>query len=115
MSFNEILTCVRDKIPISAVVFNNRQWGAEKKNQVDFYSERFLCTNLENPSFAAIARTMGAEGHGCSRGTRRSCDLMMRLTGGDRPAAIRHPASLPPAGSCRRWRVRVQERRDGNQ
>ena len=63
MSFNEILTCVREKIPVTAVVFNNRQWGAEKKNQVDFYSERFLGTNLENPSFAAIARTMGAEGH----------------------------------------------------
>ena len=63
MSFNEILTCVREKIPVTAVVFNNRQWGAEKKNQVDFYSERFLGTNLENPSFAAIAKTMGAEGH----------------------------------------------------
>jgi sulfoacetaldehyde acetyltransferase len=62
MSFNEILTCVRERIPVTAVVFNNRQWGAEKKNQVDFYSERFLGTNLENPSFAAIARTMGAEG-----------------------------------------------------
>jgi len=63
MSFNEILTCVREKIPVAAVVFNNRQWGAEKKNQVDFYGERFLGTNLENPSFAAVARTMGAEGH----------------------------------------------------
>ena len=63
MSFNEILTCVRERIPVTAVVFNNRQWGAEKKNQVDFYSERFLGTNLENPSFAAIAKVMGAQGH----------------------------------------------------
>jgi sulfoacetaldehyde acetyltransferase len=62
MSFNEILTCVREKIPVTAVVFNNKQWGAEKKNQVDFYSERFVGTDLENPSFAAIARAMGAEG-----------------------------------------------------
>ena len=29
---------------------------------MDFYSERFLGTDLENPSFAAIARSMGAEG-----------------------------------------------------
>jgi len=28
---------------------------------VDFYSHRFLGTDLENPSFAAIARSMGAE------------------------------------------------------
>ena len=62
MSFNEILTCVREKLPVIVVVFHNKQWGAEKKNQVDFYSERFLGTDLENPSFAAIARSMGAEG-----------------------------------------------------
>ena len=62
MSFSEILTCVRERIPVTAVVFNNRQWGAEKKNQVDFYNHRFFGTDLENPSFAAIARAMGAEG-----------------------------------------------------
>lgn len=62
MSMGEILTCVRENIPVTAVVFHNRQWGAEKKNQVDFYSRRFLGTDLENPSFAAIARSMGAEG-----------------------------------------------------
>jgi sulfoacetaldehyde acetyltransferase len=62
MSFGEILTCVREKIPVTAVVFNNQQWGAEKKNHVDFYSNRFLGVDLENPSFAGIARAMGAEG-----------------------------------------------------
>ncbi len=62
MSFGETLTCVRENIPVVAVVFNNGQWGAEKKNQVDFYADRFVGTNLENPSFAAIAKSMGAEG-----------------------------------------------------
>jgi sulfoacetaldehyde acetyltransferase len=62
MSFGEILTCVREKIPVTAVVFNNQQWGAEKKNHVDFYSNRFLGVNLENPSWAGVARSMGAEG-----------------------------------------------------
>jgi sulfoacetaldehyde acetyltransferase len=62
MSFGEILTCVREDIPVTAVVFHNKQWGAEKKNQVDFYGTRFLGVNLENPSFAEIARSMGAEG-----------------------------------------------------
>ena len=38
MSFNEILTCVRENIPATAVVFNNGQWGAEKKNQVSRHS-----------------------------------------------------------------------------
>ncbi len=62
MSMGEILTCVREDIPVTAVVFNNKQWGAEKKNQVDFYHRRFVGSNLENPSFAAVARSMGAEG-----------------------------------------------------
>jgi sulfoacetaldehyde acetyltransferase len=62
MSFNEILTCVRENIPVTAVVFHNKQWGAEKKNQVDFYDTRFVGVNLKNPSFAEIARAMGAEG-----------------------------------------------------
>ncbi|WP_210191673.1 MULTISPECIES: sulfoacetaldehyde acetyltransferase [Rhodomicrobium] len=62
MSFGETLTCVRENIPVVAVVFNNQQWGAEKKNQIDFYADRFVGTNLENPSFAGIARAMGADG-----------------------------------------------------
>jgi sulfoacetaldehyde acetyltransferase len=62
MSLNEVLTCVRENIPAVAVVFNNGQWGAEKKNQIDYYANRFVGTILQNPSFAAIARAMGAEG-----------------------------------------------------
>jgi sulfoacetaldehyde acetyltransferase len=62
MSFGETLTCVRENIPVVAVVFNNGQWGAEKKNQIDFYANRFVGSNLENPSFAAIAKAMGADG-----------------------------------------------------
>ena len=62
MSLNEILTCVRENIPAIAVVFNNGQWGAEKKNQVDFYGDRYVGTNIVNPSFAELSRTMGAEG-----------------------------------------------------
>lgn len=62
MSMVETMTCVREKIPVTAVVFNNGQWGAEKKNQVDFYSRRFVAGELDNQSFAGIARAMGAEG-----------------------------------------------------
>ena len=61
MSMVEIMTCVRHDIPVTAVVFHNRQWGAEKKNQVDFYNRRFVAGELDNPSFAQIARSMGSE------------------------------------------------------
>ncbi len=62
MSMVEIMTAVRHDIPVTAVVFHNRQWGAEKKNQVDFYNRRFVAGELESESFAGIARAMGAEG-----------------------------------------------------
>jgi len=62
MSMGEVMTCVREDIPTTAIVFNNGQWGAEKKNQVDFYNRRFVAGELDNQSFANIARAMGAEG-----------------------------------------------------
>ena len=61
MSMVEVMTAVRHNIPVTAVVFHNRQWGAEKKNQVDFYGRRFVAEELESPSFAGIAKAMGAE------------------------------------------------------
>ncbi|MGE8944511.1 sulfoacetaldehyde acetyltransferase [Leptospira interrogans] len=61
MSFGEILTCVREDIPVTAVVFHNEQWGAEKKNQVDFYNNRFEGVNLKNPCWADVAKSLGAE------------------------------------------------------
>ncbi|MES2101122.1 MAG: sulfoacetaldehyde acetyltransferase [Pseudomonadota bacterium] len=62
MSMSELMTCVRHNIPVTSIVFHNRQWGAEKKNQVDFYNRRFVAGELDNTSFAGIAIAMGAEG-----------------------------------------------------
>ena len=62
ISLNELLTCAREKIGVTVVVFNNGQWGAEKKNHVDFYSRRFQGVNLANPSWAAVAKAFGCAG-----------------------------------------------------
>lgn len=62
ISFNELLTCERQKIGVTVIVFNNSQWGAEKKNHVDFYSRRYQGVNLENPSWAGVARAFGCDG-----------------------------------------------------
>ncbi|HEX9348073.1 MAG TPA: sulfoacetaldehyde acetyltransferase, partial [Gemmatimonadales bacterium] len=62
ISFNELLTCAREKIGVTVIVFNNEQWGAEKKNHVDFYSRRYQGVNLENPSWSAVARAFGCDG-----------------------------------------------------
>ena len=62
MSFNELLTCVREKIGVTVVVFNNEQWGAEKKNHVDFYSQRFQGVNSRTRAGPACAKAFGCEG-----------------------------------------------------
>ena len=62
ISLNELLTCAREKIGVTVIVFNNGQWGAEKKNHVDFYSRRFQAVNLDSPSWAKVAQAFGCEG-----------------------------------------------------
>ena len=62
ISLNELLTCAREKIGVTVILFNNGQWGAEKKNHVDFYSRRYQGVELINPSWAAVAKSFGCEG-----------------------------------------------------
>ncbi|ADK86579.1 sulfoacetaldehyde acetyltransferase [Desulfarculus baarsii DSM 2075] len=60
----EVMTAVREDIPVIAVVANNFEWGAEKKNQIDYYESRFVGANLPaNPDYAALAEVMGAKGY----------------------------------------------------
>lgn len=62
MSLNEVMTAVREDIPVIAVVFENLQWGAEKKIQLENFGNRIQSTDLINPDYAELARTMGAQG-----------------------------------------------------
>jgi sulfoacetaldehyde acetyltransferase len=66
MSLHEVMTAVEEELPVAALVFNNQQWGAEKRNQIDFYDNRFVGTNIGHDrggfDFAQIARSMGARG-----------------------------------------------------
>jgi len=59
----EVMTAVRENIPVIALVATNDEWGAEKKNQVDFFDNRYVGTNLPgNPDYAKLAEDMGALG-----------------------------------------------------
>jgi sulfoacetaldehyde acetyltransferase len=60
MCLQEVMTAVSEKLNFVSVIFNNSQYGAEKRNQFDFFNERYFFTNLENPNFADVARDMGA-------------------------------------------------------
>ena len=67
MSLHEVSTAVEENIPVIACVFNNGAWCAEKKNQVDFYNNRFVGADIQNPDFAEVARSMGAVGERIDR------------------------------------------------
>lgn len=62
MSLHEVSTAVEQELPVIACVFNNKKWGAEQRNQVDFYNNRFVGSNIQGPNFAEVARAMGADG-----------------------------------------------------
>lgn len=81
------MTAVREEIPVVAIVWDNAEWGAEKKNQVDFYNDRYVGTNLVNPDFAAVARAMGADGYRVEREAEIS-DVVRTAIAKGRPAVI---------------------------
>lgn len=87
MSLAEVMTAVREEIPVVAIVWNNGQWGAEKKNQIDFYDNRFVGANLQNPDFAAIAREMGANGYRVERAS-DIADTLREAIASKRPSVI---------------------------
>ena len=62
MTLQEVMTAVREKLPLVTVIFDNGVYGAERRNQYDFFGERYFYTDLQNPSFAAVAQQMGATG-----------------------------------------------------
>ncbi|MBZ2173628.1 thiamine pyrophosphate-dependent enzyme, partial [Nitratidesulfovibrio sp. SRB-5] len=63
MSLFEVPTAVQYNLPVIATVYNNGAWCAEKKNQVDFYNNRFVGADIWSNSYAAIAEAMGAVGY----------------------------------------------------
>ena len=63
ISLNELPTCLRMNIPVTIVVFRNAQWGAEKKNDILWFKERFVGTELgDDFSYAAVAKAFGLNG-----------------------------------------------------
>ena len=72
MSLAEVMTCVRENIPVVAVVFNNRQWGAEKKNQVDYFDNRYRRHQPRKPEFRRRGARDGRGRHTASSTATRS-------------------------------------------
>ena len=109
MSMQEVMTTVTEKINLVTVIFNNSQYGAEKRNQYDYFNKRFFWTDLQNPNFAAIASEMGAEGIRIDRPEEIASKLRDAFAA-DRPVVIDMQIDKELAEPYRRDAMRIPER-----
>ncbi len=62
MTISELSTAVQYNINTITIVMNNKSWGAEKAYQRDFYSKRYIGSDINSPPFDKVAKLYGAEG-----------------------------------------------------
>jgi len=87
MTIQETMTAVTEDIPVVAIIMNNGIYGAEQRNQVDYFDRRLFFTNLDNPDFAQIARDMGAVAWSVSDPTEIGAAITAAVESG-RPAVV---------------------------
>lgn len=62
MNGQELATAMQYKLPIIIIVVNNGMYGTIRMHQERDYPNRISGTELQNPDFAAFARSFGANG-----------------------------------------------------
>ncbi|MGM0561221.1 MAG: thiamine pyrophosphate-binding protein [Pseudomonadota bacterium] len=62
MTMAEMATAVEHNINTVTVVMNNKCWGAEKAYQRDFFNQRYIGADLQNPPYDKMAELFGARG-----------------------------------------------------
>ena len=55
----ELMTAVNYRVPLNVVLFNNRTMGLIRKNQHQYYADRFIDCDFTNPDFALLAKSFG--------------------------------------------------------
>jgi acetolactate synthase-1/2/3 large subunit len=64
MNFNEIITAVRNNIPVKVFVMNNLTLGMVRQWQDLFYEKRFAATELTSDiDYVMFAKSLGANGY----------------------------------------------------
>ncbi|MGZ9077089.1 MAG: thiamine pyrophosphate-binding protein [Burkholderiales bacterium] len=93
----EINTAVRKRIPLVAIVLNNRCHGAEKAQQLRNFEGRYIGVELENPRFDMLAEVYGARGFYVTR-PEEIGDAVSSALALDGPSVIEIPVAeyFPP-------------------
>jgi acetolactate synthase-1/2/3 large subunit len=87
MSGVEIATAVQYNAPVIFVVVNNGMYGTIRMHQEKHYPGRVIGTDIDNPHFAAFARSFGALGE-IVEDTAQFAPAMQRVIAAGKPAVI---------------------------
>ena len=61
MSGLEISTAVNNNLNIMIILINNSSYGTIRMHQEKYYPKRVIGTDIKNPDFVSLARSMGSE------------------------------------------------------
>ncbi|MGE5097241.1 MAG: thiamine pyrophosphate-binding protein [Betaproteobacteria bacterium] len=87
MSGQELATAVQYNAPIIVVIFNNGMYGTIRMHQEKHYPGRISGTDIQNPHFAAFARSFGGVGEIVEE-TGQFAAAMERCIASGKPAVI---------------------------
>ena len=59
----EIVTAVQYNIPLVTVVFNDNTYGNVKRQQKEWFDERYIASDLHNPDYLKLADAVGMAGY----------------------------------------------------
>ena len=87
MSGNELATAVQYNAPIIVIILNNGMYGTIRMHQEKHYPGRVSGTDIQNPHFAAFARSFGCVGE-IVENTEQFAPAMERCLASGKPAVI---------------------------
>lgn len=91
----ELATAVQHRIPVTAIVFNNNQYGNVQHMQRELYGGRVIASDLHNPDFPRLAEAFGAAGHR-AHSPEALATALRDAASSDRPTLIEVPCGDMP-------------------
>ncbi|MEC9199287.1 MAG: thiamine pyrophosphate-dependent enzyme [Pseudomonadota bacterium] len=96
----ELATARQFGIAVVAIVFNNSAYGNVRRDQQNVYDNRLIGADLENPDFAALARSFGVDGYTADTPEELRSVLTEALAA-NKPAVIE--VKVPRGGDASPW------------
>lgn len=96
----ELATARQFGIAVVAIVFNNSAYGNVRRDQQNVYDNRLIGADLENPDFAALARSFGVDGYTADTPEELRSVLTDALAA-NKPAVIE--VKVPRGGDASPW------------